>query len=100
MPRGVYERKKRKKRSVKTRKRSFIGMISECGGFEQLNPIEGNDGFITGSTAAEVRQKLVDWLGEAGSLEDGSKVAVVEVIEVGHEPPKTFQWDGAKALDM
>lgn len=99
MPRGVYERKKRKKRSSKTRKRSFIGMFSECGGFEQLTPVESNDGYITGSTATEVRQKLVDWLNEADSL-DGSKVAVVEVIEVGHEPPKTLHWDGAKALGM
>lgn len=99
MPRGVYERKKRKKRSSKARLRKFIGMYTECGAMSQLNTIEdGSDEMITGSTAAEVRAKLVDWINNTGSLEEDSKVVIVEVIEVGHEPPKQLQWDSAKAL--
>lgn len=99
MPRGVYERRKRRKRSSKTRQRTFVGMYTECGAMSQLNTIEdGSDETITGHTAAEVRAKLVDWINNTGSLEEDSKVVIVEVIEVGHEPPKQLQWVGAKAL--
>lgn len=98
MPRGVYERKKRRKRSSKTRQRTFVGMYTECGAMSQLSTVEdGSNKTITGHTVAEVRAKLVDWINNSGSLED-SKVVIVEVIEVGHEPPKKLQWDGAKAL--